>query len=135
MKRSWILLACLLTGCTSTGPHPGLINGKYYMGGDPACMRAIPVPGTDKIECADAANNLTGYRDPMTPADMQMYSMQQQTEAMEDAARSARISAMQVPQIQAPVYQPMQITQPAPLRLGGGNQVRCLRTGIYTRCQ
>ena len=66
----------LISGCATTA-MPNYVNGNYYMGGDAACARYRVLSDT-RIMCMDKNGTDTGYRDAMTPEQMQMYNMQQQ---------------------------------------------------------
>lgn len=54
---------------------PNFYNGNYYMAGDPGCERMRPLSST-RIMCVDKKGNDSGYRDAMTPQQMQMYQLQ-----------------------------------------------------------
>jgi hypothetical protein len=125
VKRSWVLLSLILTGCVS-GPSPEFINGEYYMTGGADCMNRAPHRTEKKIMCVDSKGHPTGLRYAMTPQQMQMYALQQQS-SQQYAYTSNPVQVTQYPQTAMP-----QIVMPT---LGGGNQVRCISTGIYTSCR
>lgn len=127
MRRFGVLLLGLLAGCATDGPYPAYVAGNYYMGGDADCVR-YDVVGGKRIRCVNAKGQMTGYRDAMTPQQMQMYQMAQQSQPSTQVAY--------VPQSMPVVsYPTMQTPQVAPITPPGGNQVRCVSTGFYTNCR
>ena len=129
VKRGWIIVLGALAGCTSTVPAPEMIGNNYYVTGGSDCARRLPINGSSKILCVTEEGRPTGYRDPMTPAQMHMYAAQQQAEAYRSA-----VVANSIPEPQYPTYNPMQMPQLTPLGRPGQIQARCISTGIYTSC-
>jgi len=75
MKNVLVAIGLLmLAGCASYA-SPRFVNGGYYMGGDASCVRWRALSST-QIMCQDKNGNDTGYRDAMTPDQMQMYQAQ-----------------------------------------------------------
>jgi hypothetical protein len=130
-------LCISLTGCASD-PAPNFFNGGYYMAGDPSCVR-MSVVWQGRIMCHNSDGVATGYRDEMTPQQIQMYQyqqysnqmqMQQLNQSMQQTGQSFQQAGQQFQQYQQ--YTPPAVTPIAP---PGGNQVRCISTDIYTNCR
>lgn len=79
----------LISGCATTA-MPNYFNGNYYMGGDSNCTQVRALSPT-RVMCIDKNGTETGYRDAMTPDQMQMYNMHQQQMQLQ-AAPQARQS-------------------------------------------
>lgn len=77
MKMEYVgmlVMVAALAGC-ATQARPQLYQGGYYMTGDAACVQGrLAYPG--RIECMDKHRNSTGYRDALTPKQLQMYQLQ-----------------------------------------------------------
>jgi hypothetical protein len=67
-------IATLLAACAQHA-RPQLFQGDYYMVGDTNCTQYRFVFPT-RIECMTRENVATGYRDAMTPEQLQMYQIQ-----------------------------------------------------------
>ena len=65
----------LISGC-ATSAMPNFFNGNYYMAGDSNCMR-VRALSEKRVMCYDKNGTETGYRDAMTPDQVQMYHMRQ----------------------------------------------------------
>lgn len=130
MKRSWVLLAILLTGCTSTnnGPSPQFVNGSYYWAGDAECVQFQPHKSLQKIKCYNAEKQPTGIRNPVSDQQLRLYQEAQRPRSTYQPSDNSHI----VQPINYPQMAPMQVT---PITPPGGNQVRCLSTGFYTNCR
>ncbi|WP_199097242.1 hypothetical protein [Dyella sp. ASV21] len=97
------LLAMLLLPAVSFAgmPTPHLVEGHYYMVGDPACMNGQHVTPT-RLMCYDENMKPTGvYRDAMTPEELQadqrltqLVQSQRQTE-LEQAQQRALVAQQQ----------------------------------------
>ena len=73
-KISLLLCPLIIIGCAPVA-EPHLINGQYFMGGDENCIKFLPVSPT-RIMCRNSKDENTGYRDAMSPAELQMYQYQ-----------------------------------------------------------
>ena len=126
---------CLsLSGCASD-PAPNYFNGGYYMAGDPSCVR-MSVVWQGRIMCHNSDGVATGYRDEMSPQQIQMYQYQQynnqaQMQQLNQSIQQAGQSFQQTGQQYQP-YTPPAVT---PITPPGGNQIRCISTDIYTNCR
>lgn len=128
MKYQLIMVVALLSGCV-TSAVPTLDHGNYYMTGDSAC-RSYQAHMTERhIICKDSKGQPTERREAMTLQQMQMYQMAVQSQQQQ---RQVAYDYQPMPVINYPQMNTPQVT---PLTLGGGNQVRCISTGIYTNCR
>lgn len=125
MKYQLIMVAALLSGCATSEPFPALVGNNYYMGGDANCVRYDQVSPT-RIRCTNAKREMTGYRDAMTPQQVQAYAAMNQYQP-------PRYSHQ--PQVIQPVVYPVMQTPRVANLTPGSNQVRCISTGIYTNCR
>lgn len=132
-------LACatLLGGC-ATSASPRYVNGNYYMVGDASCVRGRMLSET-RIMCADKHGNDTGYRDAMSPQQMQMYQMQvaQQQVQLQQLNQQLQQMGNQFNQAgQQSLQQMQQYTPPkvAPIAPSRAYDTRCINAGIYTSC-
>lgn len=131
-------LSLFLAGCT-TAAAPNFINGHYYMSGDTNCVRAGNIAPT-RIACLNAEGKPTGYRDAMTPQQIQMYQFQATQQQMQSQQMQQSIdynNAMMAANTQATlsrasIYSPATVQ---PIQTPGGNQVRCIGVGIYANCR
>ena len=136
MKHSWFPLVIVLSACVSS-PAPNFYNGRYYMAGDDNCvmMRAL---SPDRIMCINSKKQESGYRDALTDQQLYMYQqtvMQQQAANQQVYANlAAQSAARSAARHQALVNLALQPQAPL-LTPPGGNQVRCISTGVYTNCQ
>lgn len=128
----------LLVGCANSAA-PNFINGQYYMAGDSACSRYQTLPES-RIMCIDSSGNYSGYREALTSQQLQMYQyqqvnqqaqMQQVNQQLQQMGQSWQQSGQQA------LEQSQQYTAPgvAPIQPLGGNQIRCINTGVYTNCR
>jgi hypothetical protein len=135
---AFLLVGIILSGCATT-PAPNFMNGQYYMSGDADCVNARNISPT-RISCLNAKGQDTGYRDAMTPQQIQMYqfqAMQQQMQSQQmqqsiDYNNAAMAANTQSTLNRAAVYSPPTVQ---PLQMPGGNQVRCIGVGIYANCR
>lgn len=133
-----LIFTAMLSACATTAA-PNFFNGNYYMAGDDSCRKFRQI--SDRaIMCMDSQGRETGYREAMTPQQMQMYQAHQLNQQMQmqrltqqlnqmgqSYQRSAETMYQQSQQYYPPAVQP--ITPP------GGNQIRCINAGIYTNCR
>ncbi|WP_202359564.1 hypothetical protein [Mesorhizobium sp. 113-3-3] len=136
MRRSWALLSMILfTGC-ATSPAPNFYNGAYYMAGDESCVRVQSISPT-RVMCLNAKAQQTGYRDAMTDQQLMMYQQMRMQEQMIAQQQAATLAANNQAMAAATAmrYPQMGIPQVTPIARPGGNQVRCISTGIYTNCR
>lgn len=149
--RSFAMIAfavLTLSACSTTNDvaMPNFLNGHYYMAGDPTCKNARNITRT-RIMCMTAEGQDTGWRDAMTPQQIQMWQFQQQQAMMAAQIQSQQIASMNAQIAQnnaqmqahtaatlanASVYQPPQVMA---IPSAGGNQVRCIGVGIYANCR
>jgi len=101
------------------------------MAGDSDCVRYRTATETQAIQCLNAKEQVTSYRQPMTLEEMQMYQMAlAQKRAADDqfydslAEGNRAIADFSYPQMASPKTTPL-----------GNTQVRCISTGFYTSCQ
>lgn len=127
-------LIALMSGCASD-PAPNYFNGGYYMAGDASCARMTAF-GPSRILCRDSSGSVTGYRDAMTPQQIQMwqYNQAQQSYQMQQLNQSMQQTNQSIQQ-STPQYQPYTAPAVTPITQPGGNQVRCISTDIYTNCR
>ena len=72
----------LLAGCTAQRPPaPYNVNGRYYMAGDPDCVKFRK--SGSKILCLDVKGHVTGRRRAMTDQELLMYTHNQQMRQMQ----------------------------------------------------
>ena len=133
------VLTALITGGCATSAAPRYVNGNYYMVGDATCVRGRMLSST-RIMCADKQGNDTGYRDAMTPEQMQMYQMQlaQQQIQMQQLNQQLQQAGNQFNQMsQQSLQQMQQYTPPAaaPIAPSRTYDTRCINVGIYTSCK
>jgi hypothetical protein len=139
MKKIAALVVSLsLSGCVSTPEAtPNFINGNYYMGGDPSCARYRTMSDS-RIMCLASDGKETGYRDAMTPQQIQMYQHQQMLRQIqyqqELQSTSQFLQNAQAQQTYIPRYQytPPQVM---PITPSGGGTIKCISTGFYTNCR
>lgn len=132
-------IGLFLAGCATTAPAPNFLNGQYYMAGDASCVRMRNISPT-RIMCANAQNQDTGYRDAMTPQQIQMYQfqvMQQQAQMQQMQQSIDYNNAVMAANTQATLNRASTYSPPAvqPLQTYGGNQIRCIGVGIYANCR
>jgi hypothetical protein len=129
-----LLALTALSGCATTNSAaPNLIQGHYYVAGDSGCVRyGMSKDGSTVIACLNEKGEVTGYRRPMTPDEMQMYQMVQAQQQAADqqfydrlAENNQSIANYKYPQMAPPHITP----------LGRDPQTRCISTGFYTSCQ
>jgi hypothetical protein len=125
------IVCAVMSGCASD-PAPNYFNGRYYMAGDPNCAH-MSVLSSSRITCYSKDGQATGYRDAMTPDEVQMYqyNLVQQNLQMQQMNQSLQQQNLQIYQ-QSQQYTPPAV---APIAPPGGNQVRCISTDIYTNCR
>lgn len=104
------------------------------MGGDSDCVRYDVVTPT-RILCSNAKRQPTGYRDALTPQQITAYQQMSVAMAAQQQAQQAQQPAYIPQPMQAPNYPTMATPQVSPIEPPGGNQVRCISTGIYTNCR
>ena len=129
----------ILSACTTGAPIPNFYNGHYYMSGDANCVRGTNVTPT-RINCYNSKGEATGYRDAMTPQQIQMYqfqAMQQQMKAQQMQQSIDYNNAMMAANTQATLNRASVYSPPTvqPIQTYGGNQVRCVGVGIYANCR
>lgn len=136
MKKLIIFsLAASCLGACAGAPAPNLINGNYYLAGDPNCVTATPADNGTHVVCYNAKGQATDYREAMTPAQVQAYSYQQ-AQAAQAAAMLANSNAQLQAQTQALQAQTQGWQAPAVGPYGQqSTTVRCLKNGIYTYCK
>lgn len=135
---TFILIILVLSGCNTT-PAPNFLNGHYYLSGDANCVRARNIAPT-RIACVNSEGKETGYRDAMTPQQIQMYqfqAMQQQTQSQQMQQSIDYNNAMMAANTQATLNRASVYSPPVvqPIQMPGGNQVRCIGVGIYANCR
>ncbi|MDP9414448.1 MAG: hypothetical protein M3Q08_10255 [Pseudomonadota bacterium] len=138
-KMGLLLLTAPLAACASgSGPAPNFYNGNYYLAGDSNCKR-VEIFTETRIRCYNSKNQLTGYRDAMTPEAMQMYQMQvayqiQQMNALTQQVQQTGESFRQIGQgfQKIPTYTAPEVMAPT---LPGGKTIKCIRAGIYVNCR
>lgn len=144
--------ALILSGCASSAA-PRYVNGNYYMVGDSTCVQGRQLSST-RIMCADKKGNDTGYRDAMTPQDLQMYqiqmvqqqqSMQQLTQSLQQVGQTFQNAGEQIRQ-QSQSWTPPQVQPISPPGSGsttyrqvgnswmGSNGSSCQVTGQSILC-
>lgn len=140
MRILIFIAACLaLAGCTTTAPAPNFMNGHYYMSGDVNCVGGRNVTPT-RIACVNAQGKITGYRDAMTPQQIQMYqfqAMQQQAQMQQMQQSIDYNNAVMAANTQATLNRASTYSPPIvqPIQTHGGNQIRCIGVGIYANCR
>ena len=91
MRIRWIgylsilMVSLVLIGCGgSRGPMPYDVHGRYFMAGDPNCVRFQPTRNPRVIQCMDTQGHLTHKRRAMTDQELLMYTHRQQMRQMRD---------------------------------------------------
>lgn len=135
----FISICFALAGCTTTSAAPNFFNGQYYMAGDASCVRVRNISPT-RIMCINSEGGETGYRDAMTPQQIQMYqfeAMQQQAQMQQMQQSIDHNNAMMAANTQATLNRASVYSPPIvqPIQSYGGNQVRCIGVGIYANCR
>ncbi|MFC3125344.1 hypothetical protein ACFOD4_09740 [Pseudoroseomonas globiformis] len=128
-----ILMAVALAGC-ETSPEINMVNGAPFLMGDAACARYRSVaPGL--VQCFTADDAPTELRRAMNPQEVQVFFMQRQMQAQQ--MQGLNQSIQQLGQSFQPVQSQGQFVAPQvmPVAPPGGNQIRCIRAGIYTNCR
>ena len=131
MKNALVaIVVFMLAGCASYA-SPAFVNGGYYMGGDDSCVRWRALSST-RIMCQDKKGNDTGYRDAMTPDQMQMYQaqmlyqqaqMQQLSEQIQQTGQTFQNAGQQILQ-QSQQYTAPQVQPISPQSGYGGTTYR-----------
>lgn len=120
MKKLVLFLMVVLTGCASVA-SPSLLDNNYYMMGDSSCVRARFISDT-RIMCIQNDGTETGYRDAMTPQELQMYqvrmiqqqqSMQELTQSMQQLGQTFQNAGNQIRQ-QSQSWTPPQVQPISP---------------------
>ncbi len=128
----------MLSGCAHDAA-PNLFNGRYYMAGDPTCVR-IRQLSENRIMCTDNNGYDKGYRDAMTYEQIQMYQMniqyqqaqmQQFGQQLQQTGQSFQNTGQQILQ-QSQQYSAPQVT---PITPPGGYRTKCLVNGNYVNCR
>lgn len=132
--------ALLLTGCATTA-MPNFFNGNYFMAGDPSCVQMRALSST-RIMCVDKNGNEMGYRDAMTPDQLQMYQMQQayNQQQMQILSQQLQQTNLQLQQTNQQIYQQGQqyqymTPQVAPITPPGGYRTDCIVNGNFVNCR
>ena len=81
LKYALFTVAMTVAGCA--GPAgPVSFNGQHYMAGDSTCARITSLTPS-RVMCHDSDGNETGWRDAMTPQDIENYFRQRQMQDQE----------------------------------------------------
>lgn len=129
------VVAAALTACASNAELTA-INGGYYLAGDSSCVR-YRMLSPMRIMCINTDGQESGYRDAMSPQQLQVYLYNRQVQAQEMQQLTQSVQQLGNSFQPYPQYQQYQYVAPQvmPIAPPGRNQMRCVSTGFYTNCR
>ena len=81
LQRVAILFFVLISSGCANYASPTAVNGSFYMIGDETCLRGYQnekLLEQKRILCINKNGDITGYRNAMTPQEIQMWQFNQQ---------------------------------------------------------